>query len=68
MSDQPRCDRCASSGWVCEEHDDLAWDAGDDGCDCGAPGMPCPNCNKGQTPRMVAGSTVIWTAKHGWIH
>lgn len=37
------CARCAGQFWVCEDHDSTPWGEGD-GC-CGAPGMPCPDCN-----------------------
>lgn len=53
-----KCDRCANTGWVCEEHNDKPW-AGlmpDDfvRC-CGGAGMPCPSCNvcdEDNPPRM----------------
>jgi hypothetical protein len=39
------CARCANERWVCEAHPDRPWD-GEHGCPCGAPGSPCPVCNK----------------------
>jgi hypothetical protein len=33
--------------WVCEAHPNLPWDTfqSSRACTCGAPGMPCPDCN-----------------------
>jgi hypothetical protein len=48
-SSDPSCERCAGTGWVCEEHDDKPW--GDmtgpwpTSCHCGGAGKPCPECN-----------------------
>ena len=39
------CARCANKRWVCKAHTDRPW-AGTIGCPCGAPGSPCPVCNK----------------------
>ena len=39
------CPRCANERWVCEAHTDRPWD-GEHGCPCGAPGSPCPLCNR----------------------
>jgi hypothetical protein len=44
MTARPYCTQCQSTGWVCENHPDKAWDVKDGGCNCGA-GMPCPVCN-----------------------
>ena len=51
------CFRCFNTGWVCEAHDNRPWD-GEYACDCGAAGMPCPNCNpsdKDHPPRLPRG-------------
>ena len=40
--DEP-CERCKGSGWICEMHNRVSWHA----CECGEPGMPCPECNDG---------------------
>lgn len=38
----PSCLRCLGSGSVCEDHPHLAWGGLlPEGCQCGAPGMPC---------------------------
>jgi len=38
----PICPWCHGEGTVCDMHPDLPWGGVDpDGCDCGAPGMPC---------------------------
>ncbi len=71
-NEQPYCARCDSSGWVCENHDDVAWEGGAATCcdgSCGA-GMPCPDCNNelGVMPRGEPGWRVEWTAKDGWAH
>jgi hypothetical protein len=39
----PKCPLCKGLGWVCENHQNLAWSK-DIGCQCGA-GMPC-TCNR----------------------
>ena len=53
-----KCARCDDTGWVCETHDDRPWRD----CDCGAPRMPCPDCNASagphDPPRMPPGFTV----------
>ena len=52
-----KCIRCLDTYWVCEAHEDRPWD-GDKACGCGAPGMPCPDCNKpdpGSLPRLPGG-------------
>ena len=51
------CARCRDTYWVCEAQDDRPWD-GAHACGCGAPGMPCPNCNpsdKDHPPRLPVG-------------
>jgi hypothetical protein len=70
MSEQPKCERCDSTGWVCENHDHRPWAQGSeraDACDCGA-GAPCAICNEepGVFPRLLPGSTVICSAATGW--
>jgi hypothetical protein len=39
------CDRCDSTGWICEAHRRKPWD-GPKSCGCGAAGLPCIACNK----------------------
>jgi hypothetical protein len=39
------CKRCDGCRWVCEAHPDRPWE-GPNACGCGAPGAPCPACNK----------------------
>jgi hypothetical protein len=48
----PKCARCDNTRWICEAHDDLPWDCGSSprACKCGAPGMPCPDCNASTGP------------------
>jgi hypothetical protein len=51
------CARCHNMRWVCEAHPDLPWE-GDFGCKCGAPGEPCPICNRADdetTPELPEG-------------
>lgn len=36
------CTNCNDEGWVCENHETLAWPTS---CECGA-GAPCPVCNR----------------------
>jgi hypothetical protein len=37
------CQRCRGTGHVCEAHPEHVWGGIDyAGCQCGAPGMPCP--------------------------
>jgi hypothetical protein len=47
------CARYDDTFWVCEEHDDKPADLGTSSraCRCGAPAMPCPNCNARDDPR-----------------
>lgn len=56
------CYRCYDEAWVCESHSSKAWSGGADGtkptCHCGAPGMPCPTCNKTNPPRFPLGAVV----------
>src|SRR5690242_20962853 len=51
----PKCIRCDGTRWVCEAHDDQPWGISADACTCGAPGMPCPDCNAGEPPRPPPG-------------
>jgi hypothetical protein len=39
------CTQCRNARWVCEEHPDRPWGEVEGACDCGAAGMPCPECN-----------------------
>jgi hypothetical protein len=53
----PQCSRCASTGWVCEDHPDRPWD-GPKARGYGGAGMPCPSCNvsnEDNPPRLPAG-------------
>src|SRR5579862_4265431 len=62
----PRCDNCR---WICEAHSDRPWD-GPRACGCGAPGDPCPVCNRvegDQVPEMPDGFRVDLDDK-GWRH
>jgi hypothetical protein len=40
------CARCAKARWVCEAHPNRPWSNGPRACSCGAPGEPCPVCNR----------------------
>ena len=55
-----KCARCDDKFWVCEAHDDLPFDIGQSSraCKCGAPGMPCPDCNTDIPPKMPPGFVV----------
>jgi hypothetical protein len=46
------CTRCDDAYWVCEEHNNVPWERGPSlrACNCGAPGMPCPDCNRSAGP------------------
>src|SRR4051812_46098576 len=50
-----KCERCDDTFWVCEAHDDRPSDCCTPdhprACTCGAPGMPCPDCNARDNPR-----------------
>ena len=64
-----KCNRCDSTGWVCENHVILPWD-GPEACGCGAAGAPCGRCNAAQgadAPRMPDGFKVE-VDKDGWRH
>jgi hypothetical protein len=50
MDEQPKCDVCGSTGWVCEDHRDRPWDGTDHDCGCGGAGAPCPACNQHSRP------------------
>jgi hypothetical protein len=39
------CARCDNCRWVCEGHPERPWE-GPRACGCGAPGDPCPVCNR----------------------
>ena len=41
------CKNCDSTGWVCEDHENLPFEGmSDNGCKCGGAGKPCPKCNE----------------------
>lgn len=40
------CLRCHGARWICEVHPKLPWGGGASACACGAPGCPCPFCNR----------------------
>jgi hypothetical protein len=40
------CPRCYDTRWVCEAHPERPWEGGPRACGCGAPGEPCPICNR----------------------
>ncbi|MGJ4888978.1 hypothetical protein ACQR1Y_12330 [Bradyrhizobium sp. HKCCYLRH3099] len=40
------CLRCDDTGFVCEAHPALPWIDSPRGCRCGAPGDPCPICQR----------------------
>ena len=67
---QPNCQRCNSTGWVCENHPDRPWDKdAPNGCECGA-GDPCPDCNPNDAehpPRLPTGFKTDFD-KDGWRH
>ena len=48
----PKCRGCVDTFWVCEAQPDLPSDIGASprACKCGAPGMPCPDCNPYGSP------------------
>jgi hypothetical protein len=39
------CVRCANTKWICDMHRGRPWN-GPHACGCGAPGEPCPTCNR----------------------
>jgi hypothetical protein len=51
------CTRCDDVYWVCEAHSDRPSDLGQSprACKCGAPSMPCPDCNPREPPKMWPG-------------
>jgi hypothetical protein len=52
------CLRCYDARWVCEAHPDMPWVNSPRGRKCGAPGDPCPSCNRaepGSLPALPAG-------------
>ncbi len=62
MAIDPNCPYCQGEGWVCENHERLAWNENKPGgCECGA-GAPCRLCNSGsptEAPLLPPGSTII---------
>ena len=67
------CQRCDSTGWVCENHDDRPWVGSPRACSCVGAGMPCSDCNPDsgridQSPRLPPGLTVAIDRKHGPRH
>lgn len=60
-----KCDTCANTGWVCEDHHDVPWygimPEGAFKC-CGGAGMPCLKCNPSDydnPPRMTPGFKTV---------
>jgi len=53
----PKCERCVTTFGVCETHPRLPPDFGPSprACQCGAPAMPCPECNASDPPKMLPG-------------
>jgi hypothetical protein len=54
------CARCDGCRWVCEAHPERPWE-GQTACGCGAPGEPCPVCNRSDAdnvPEMPEGFVV----------
>jgi hypothetical protein len=47
----PKCPRCGGGGWLCEDHPDRP--SPHEGC--GAMGVPCPDCNADDPPRLPDG-------------
>lgn len=68
-----KCATCKDVFWVCEDHPDQSWGLGDglgigEGC-CGAPGVPCPACNRGPAVRAVCeGEIILMPAQSRMIH
>jgi len=55
------CMRCDNARFVCEAHPDRPWQDGPRACACGAPGIPCPICNRtedGEIPELPDGFVV----------
>jgi hypothetical protein len=48
------CFQCDNTRWVCETHSHLPWQDSPRGCKCGAPGDPCPICNKSDAETLPA--------------
>jgi hypothetical protein len=48
------CLRCDNARWVCEAHPDRPWSEGPRACACGAPGSPCPLCNRTEPNELPA--------------
>ena len=57
------CQRCDDPYWVCEAHRGVPSDCGDSPLACGAPAMPCPDCNPSfgidDPPKIPPGFTVM---------
>jgi hypothetical protein len=51
------CKTCGDTRWVCEDQPDRPWGSGNpNACQCGEPGMPCPDCNEpkpGERPDAI---------------
>jgi hypothetical protein len=62
------CTRCSNARWVCEAHPQRPWGDVQGACCCGAPGEPCPVCNRveaDEVPKMPEGFRVDMDEK-GW--
>ena len=66
--DMTVCPRCYNVRWVCEAHPYRPWGSHMKGCTCGAPGEPCPVCNRPDdetAPKMPEGF-VLDTKNEDW--
>jgi hypothetical protein len=61
------CWRCDGCRWVCEAHPERPWE-GPLACGCGAPGEPCPICNRpdGDTAPKLPDGFVVDTKSEDW--
>ena len=63
-----KCERCEDNLWVCERHSTKPQFHNN----CGAAGMPCPDCNvstdEDDRPELPPGTTPHVDRKNGPIH